>query len=47
MKKWAVVYKDTATSWLVKWYGDHYEVEASGETNALQKIADELNGEKQ
>lgn len=46
MKKYVVVYKDTTTSFLCKWYGDHYEIEASGNTGALQRLADELNGDE-
>ena len=44
MTKWIVVYLSGSVSYLCKWYGQHYEVEAEGTSMAsLQRIADELN----
>ena len=46
MKTWTVVYVSSGLSYLCKWYGDHYEVEAEGkESGALKLIAAQLNGE--
>lgn len=46
MKKWVVVYLDAKTSYLAKWYGDHYEVEAFGDSESLKRLAGELNDDK-
>lgn len=43
--KYIVVYVNSAKSYLCKLYGDHYEVEAEGNSTALKKLADALNGE--
>lgn len=44
MPPYAVVYVNSAKSYLCKWFGDHYEVEAEGENSALQRLATQLNG---
>lgn len=44
MKAYIVVYVNSAKSYLCKSYGDHYEVEAEGESSALQRLATQLNG---
>lgn len=48
MKKYVVVYVDGSSSYLAKWIpgGKIYETVAKGDTAALRKLADELNGEQ-
>lgn len=44
MKLYIVVWVNSAKSLLCKSYGDHYEVEAEGQQEALKKLANQLNG---
>jgi hypothetical protein len=45
MPKWITVYKGGSTSYLCKWYGDHYEIEGEGPSSSIKDIADRLNRE--
>lgn len=43
-ERWIVVFVHSSLAYLCKRVGDHYEMEAEGQsTSALKRIADQLN----